>query len=62
MKKFGIKRATELRNASEFSNEEINELKAINYSDTNTENNKDTYNPNSENQTEINKKDEKMGK
>ena len=30
-KKFGIKRSTELRNASEISVEEMNEIKNINY-------------------------------
>jgi len=29
MKKFGLKRSTELRNASEISHEELNEIKSI---------------------------------
>lgn len=63
MKKFGIKRATDLRNVNEFSKEEISELKSITFSEHSTQNNNDSNknNATSENQKEPNNKEEKDG-
>lgn len=60
MKKFGIKRAKEMRNVAEFSKEEIKELRTINFSNENADNNNnDTNNQNTENKKDINNKDER---